>query len=228
MAKTGLTLQRLGNAGKLTWPKKALGDPDMRTLAALPLPALQELDLRYNAIGDAGCVALATASAVGLLPNLCAISLSNNRIGDAGARALASATSDTAAPAFAELETLSLAFNKIGVDGMAALALAFGDGAMPKIMWSSYMLVSNRADDGIVGQALSQPSAARRASLRGEPGSIGGAHAAMRKLRTAGGGAAAQLQLLRRRAPVEAWNSHGTGIDVAAQLNASYRTGTLL
>ena len=36
VSKVGLTLPRLGAAGKLTWPKKSLLDRDVRALAALP------------------------------------------------------------------------------------------------------------------------------------------------------------------------------------------------
>ena len=156
VAKVGLTLQRLGAAGKLTWAKKSLSDFDMVSLGVIPLPSLQEIDVRFNAIGDSGLIALAAASAAGRLPSLNALGLNNNRISDGGAIALASATSDQTSPAFGSIESLGLGFNRIGAGGMAALALAIGDGALPRI--TQLMLVSNLAEEVVVTQAVLSPS----------------------------------------------------------------------
>lgn len=94
---------------------------------------------------------------------------------------------------------------------------------MPRLR--SFMVWHEGCDESVVHQALLQPSAQRRASMRDEPGTVGGVLSALRRgdqgVRTA-----------RRRAEahraVGSWNVHGSGIDVASTLASSYRTGTLL
>ena len=130
------TLDRLATAGRLAWAKRSLTDDDIGALAALSLPRLVEVDLRYNLIGDAGLVALAAASAAGRLPQLTNLALSNNKITDAGLESLAAMTDMASVESynddgvwprvFEDLEVLSLMFNKINQAGMAAIALALG------------------------------------------------------------------------------------------------------
>lgn len=168
--KTGLTLERLAGASRLSWHAKGLTAADMRTLALLaPFMTLEEVDLRQNELGDAGLHALLAASAAGELPGLRTLVLSNTGASDAGALALAAAVG-ACPPALAGLEQLSLEFNRIEADGMAELALAIGAGALPRL--SACFLQGNPADDAMVQQALSSPSAARAAA--GGGGYLGG------------------------------------------------------
>ena len=94
------TLDRLATAGRLAWAKRSLTDDDIGALAALSLPRLVEVDLRYNLIGDAGLVALAAASAAGRLPQLTNLALSNNKITDAGLESLAAMTDMASAESY--------------------------------------------------------------------------------------------------------------------------------
>ena len=165
--KCGTTSIRMGSAecARLAWNAKRLACADIKVLAGLGrfMPQLSELDLRFNAIGDEGLMALATASIKGWLPELTVLGLSNNSVTTGGAKALASAAAGSA-PAFVTLEQLSLSFNAIDDEGMGELALAMGDGALPKLV--TFVLEGNQGSCEVVQQALMNPSEARLAAAK--------------------------------------------------------------
>ena len=234
------TLDRLATAGRLAWAKRSLTDDDIGALAALSLPRLVEVDLRYNLIGDAGLVALAAASAAGRLPQLTNLALSNNKITDAGLESLAAMTDMASVESynddgvwprvFEDLEVLSLMFNKINQAGMAAIALALGTHlAMPNLR--SVMLAGNLCDDSVVKQAL-QHTCARLGDDASRTITLG-----------LGCGPGTSMSVPKRSlllrpmlanevdAPevtIAPWNVHGPGVDVATSLASSYADGTLL
>lgn len=74
-------------------------------------PQLERLQLRNNALGDAGAIALAR----GCMPKLAILSLEDNAIGPAGAEALARSS------VLAKLERLALHSNQFGLAGVRAL-----------------------------------------------------------------------------------------------------------
>lgn len=90
-----------------------LTDAAAEAVADAGLTSLVELDLRDNAIGDAGVRALASSPD---LAELVTLWLVNNQIGDVGARALAES------PHLGRLCELYLRYNRIGSAGAAALA----------------------------------------------------------------------------------------------------------
>ena len=234
------TLDRLATAGRLAWAKRSLTDDDIGALAALSLPRLVEVDLRYNLIGDAGLVALAAASAAGRLPQLTNLALSNNKITDAGLESLAAMTDMASVESynddgvwprvFEDLEVLSLMFNKINQAGMAAIALALGTHlAMPNLR--SVMLAGNLCDDSVVKQAL-QHTCARLGDDASRTVTLG-----------LGCGPGTSMSVPKRslllrpmlanevdgpEVTIAPWNVHGPGVDVATSLASSYADGTLL
>ena len=104
MARLGGCLLLCRSLEELDLGEVGMGDEGARALlaplaaapraAGPPLPALKRLELRDNAIGDAGAAAL--AAALPGAPALRELYLSRNAIGDAGAAALAAA--EAAAP----------------------------------------------------------------------------------------------------------------------------------
>ena len=170
--KTGLTLDRLEKACRLSWGRKELTAQDAQLLVQLSrhLSRLEEIDLSNNDLGDAGLLALTNASVAGAFPALRVLAMPHNGISDRGARALATAAAACPSPAFLCLEQLMLQFNRIAAEGMADLAIAIGGGAFPKL--GCFFLAGNPAEDAIVQQALTFPSAARSAA--GGGGYLGG------------------------------------------------------
>lgn len=165
--KGGSSVERMGSesCARLSWNKKDLTSTDVKVLARLgrSMPLLQELDLRFNSIGDDGLAALGAASAKGWLPELNSLGLCNNRITTSGAIRLSQDVLASPA-AFTALESLSLNHNDIAADGMASMALAIGQGGVPMLL--TLFLTGNPADDGVVQQALLMPSAARLAAAK--------------------------------------------------------------
>jgi Ran GTPase-activating protein (RanGAP) involved in mRNA processing and transport len=112
--------KRFGTATWLGYNSLGWGAAEARAVAAVlasgATPALSELSLQFNSLGDDGAQALAAA-----LPHARALAhlrLGNNQIGDAGAVALAAALPATA------LQELRLSANTIGAAGAAALLKA--------------------------------------------------------------------------------------------------------
>ena len=95
--------------------RNALGDEGVVALLAAPLPALEELRLCVNEIGEQGAAAIAAASP--RLPKLRVLASILSSIDESGARALAQAH-------FPQLERLYLQGNNIGAEGQAALDAA--------------------------------------------------------------------------------------------------------
>ena len=124
------TLRSFRDATALNLTGKALSDAEVSTLCQLcPFPALRELELNDNMLGDGGLRALASAGASGM-PSLTSLDCSYNlSIGDAGCTALAQALGPGGA--WPRLETLKLWRNHIGDRGLRALATVIG--AMPSL-----------------------------------------------------------------------------------------------
>ena len=103
------------------WAWRLLGAassrPDWQQLSTVgKFPALEDIQLGGNSIGDAGVQVLAGVLSSGAAPRLRSLSLWGNRIGCAGAAALAGAL-----PSLPALEELDLHTNNIGARGRAAL-----------------------------------------------------------------------------------------------------------
>jgi hypothetical protein len=79
--------------------------------------ALEELNLSWNEIGDAGMIAFADAikptaeNPIGSLPNLRLLDLGDNTIGDEGMKAFALAIASGSLPALEDLEGVDLGNN---------------------------------------------------------------------------------------------------------------------
>jgi uncharacterized protein (TIGR02996 family) len=108
-----LALLDLRRLRSLSFAYSGAGEALAWMIAALELPHLRELDLRYCALGDAGPEALASNESLGRLQTL---SLQVNGIGSDGAAALA------AAHHLVALEQLDLRGNPIRSVGARALA----------------------------------------------------------------------------------------------------------
>ena len=92
------------------------------------LPALKDLDLEGNRLGDAGLAALAPA--LRQLPGLAVLSLDHNQIGDRGVASLLAEPLQDALPS---LHTLWLHDNLITDRGCAGLAAKLCTGAPPEL-----------------------------------------------------------------------------------------------
>lgn len=95
-----------------------LGDDAVVRVFSAPFPALQDLDLSFNGLTDAGVVALL---ATGVPQRLRRLVLGGNPIGDDGAVALAEALANSPV-----LENLNLRMTNVGQAGQAALLRALG------------------------------------------------------------------------------------------------------
>jgi uncharacterized protein (TIGR02996 family) len=159
--------------------KNRLGDAGARTLAEGSDPSgVRILNAGLNGVGDAGAAALAGGRAFPALQALC---LSWNRIGDAGAVALARSA---ALPA---LRTLDLSGNRIG--GVGAVALA-RSAALPALR--TLDLSGNRIGNAGALAFLEQcPAGLEELNLIGNPISRGTALA----LRSAAGGLRVRVHL---------------------------------
>jgi hypothetical protein len=130
------------------------------------LPRLKILDLGNTAIGDAGLVALAPA--LRRLPALEELKLWNNPLGNEGLAALVAPPPPAGAPppptgGLAKLTWLDLSHTQIADTGCAALASALDSGALPALETLFLFLVdipASAAATAAVHQALARSRAA--------------------------------------------------------------------
>ena len=143
-----------------------VGDAGALALAAAlgrgALPRLEALTLCYNAIGDAGLVALAPA--LRRLPALEELCLEGNPFGDEGLATLV--TPPQPAGALTKLKELSLSHTQVSDAGCAALASALDSGAMPAL-WGVYLdgTPASAAAKAAVCEALAYTAALRYTRL---------------------------------------------------------------
>ena len=132
------------------------------SMGAAAVPALQELRLGGNQIGNLGVEALGVAAAQGALRRLRTLSLRTNGIANGGARELARAAEKGAFPA---LEVCDLCDNRIGNTGIDAFTHACAGGALPSI---NYIGLDDNLDSGSTTTALQAALTERqdRLSLR--------------------------------------------------------------
>lgn len=144
--------ERFGKAAWLGYNSLGWGAAEAQAVAAVlasgATPALTELSLQFNSLGDLGAQALAAA-----LPHsraLVQLRLGNNQIGDAGAVALAAALPATA------LQELRLGANLIGGAGAAALYRALpGVPTLARL----YLHENRVGDEGAIALAAALGSA---------------------------------------------------------------------
>lgn len=170
--KVGTTLERIGSVlcARVQWDNKGLKPADVKLFVgsvACHMPKLCELDLRANALGDAGLKHLIDASAKGHLPKLYCLAISNNKITSSGVSTLTAAAL-AVPPTFLCMQTLMLKQNEIDAGGMASLASALADGALPCLL-TLYTKV-NPGDDEAVQLVLTEPSEKRVAAAKAAGG----------------------------------------------------------
>jgi hypothetical protein len=107
----------LGSLRRLSFRHNHMEMKGAESVAASSLTSLRLLDLRDNAIGDAGCAAIASSAT---LANLTTLLLAENSIGDAGALALAKS------PYLERIVEIRLGNNPIGSAARHALQSRFG------------------------------------------------------------------------------------------------------
>ena len=92
----GSSVEEVRTATTLNWSRKRLTDEDCKVMAYIfsaigALPALVQLDLSVNQIGDIGLASFSEAVGSGALPVLKSLTISKNQIGDDGLKAFSEA-----------------------------------------------------------------------------------------------------------------------------------------
>ena len=128
------------------------------------LPRLRNLGLGSTGIGDAGLVALAPA--LRRRPALEELHLARNPVGDEGLAALVAPPPAAGAPppttgVLTKLKVLNLGYTQIAEAGCAALAAALDSGALPALETFSLDFTPNSAEAKVaVSRALRRSRAA--------------------------------------------------------------------
>ena len=131
-------LDEMTTATALYYQNLGWGDEQVAMLSAAlvfahargALPALVELYLQENAIGDEGMISFSEALGRGALPALVELYLSLNKISDVGLTSFSEALGRGALPA---LTDLVLDGNLIGDAGLKSFSEALGRGALPAL-----------------------------------------------------------------------------------------------